>query len=92
MGMIPLSEELQRLVEREVAAGRAATPAAFVEEAVLRLIEDAHALDDEIARVAAEGIADIEAGRYVAITTEDEHRALAEDFKARLRARLAGSV
>jgi predicted transcriptional regulator len=89
MGMIPLSDEVQRLVEREVAAGRASTPTAFVEAAVLRLTEEAQRQDEEMAEVAAEGIADIEAGRYVTIASEAEMRRLFDGMLERVRARRA---
>lgn len=89
MGAIAVSDELQCIIEREVAAGRAATATAFVEEAVLRLIEDAREEAEDIARVAAEGIADIKAGRFVTIASSKEHAAFFDGVMDRVRARRA---
>ena len=42
MGAVQLPDELQHVIEREVAEGRASSPAALVEEAVMRLVDAAH--------------------------------------------------
>ena len=77
MSVIQLPEEIGRLVEQQVAKGRAASPAEFLTEAVLRLIEDDEA-EEEIIAVAQAGIADIEAGRYAVIATREDEQHLME--------------
>ncbi len=64
MGALHLPDELQRVIERQVAEGRATSAGAFLEEAVLRLIEDVCLEEEEIIAAAQAGIADVEAGRY----------------------------
>ncbi len=89
MGAIQLPDELQRVIEGEVAEGRAASAAAFLEEAVLRLVEDAHAEEEETHRAAQAGIADAEAGRYTIVGTPEDGQRLHARMMARLRERLA---
>jgi antitoxin ParD1/3/4 len=89
MGSIQLPDELQRVIERQVAEGRAASAVAFLEEAVMRLVDDARAEEVEIAAAAQAGIADIEAGRYATVDTPGDERLLHDGLMARLRARLA---
>ena len=48
MGVVQLPDELQREVERQVAEGRAANLGAFLEEAVMRLVDETHAEDDAV--------------------------------------------
>ena len=67
MGGIQAADELQRVIERRVVEGRAASAAAFIEEAVLRLVDDARLEDEDIDRSVHAGIADIEAGRYTTV-------------------------
>ena len=43
MGVIQLPDELQQVIEREVAEGRAISPAAFLQEAVMRLVDASRA-------------------------------------------------
>ena len=57
MAEISLSDEVQRLIEREVAAGRAASPAAFVEGAVLRVLEADREQEAHLRRLVDEGVA-----------------------------------
>lgn len=85
---VQLPEQLQQIVEREVAEGRVASQSEFLVEAVRRFAEDL-ALEDEIAAEAAAGIADAEAGRFVTVATAEDAAALHERTMARLRARLA---
>jgi predicted transcriptional regulator len=92
MGMIQLSDEVHAAVEHAVARGLSSSATSLVEEAVMRLLEDMQLEQEEIARVAAEGIADIEAGRYVTITTAEEHRALMDDILANVRNRRTDKV
>lgn len=89
MGLVQLPEELQRVIDLQVAEGRAASPAAFLEEAVMRLVDEARAEEDEVSGAAQAGIADIEAGDYTTVATPGDGRLLHEGLMARLRARLA---
>ena len=89
MGAVQLPDELQRAIERQVAEGRATSTAAFLEEAVLRLIDDARLEDDEIRGGARAGIADIEAGSYTTVATSEDRQRLLNRMMARLRAGLS---
>lgn len=89
MGAVQLPDELQREIERQVAEGRAASAAAFLEEAVLRLIDDGRREEHEIAATAQAGVADTEAGRFTTINTPDDGQRLHERMIARLRGSLA---
>lgn len=81
-----LPDDLQRFVQRQVAEGRHATEAEVV-EAALRHYEDevaAGEMTGEIVRAAAlDGIADIEAGRFVEVRTADDVVALRSRLEAR---------
>ena len=57
MGAMQVPDELQRVIERQVEEGRAASVAAFPEEAVRRFIEDAHAEEEEVRGAAQAGAA-----------------------------------
>jgi Arc/MetJ-type ribon-helix-helix transcriptional regulator len=85
MGAIQLPDELQQAIEQQVEQGRAASPTAFLQEAVLRLIEDKEAEEADIRRAAETGIADMEAGRYVTVATPEDARLLDERLMSRLR-------
>ncbi len=89
MGVVQLPDELQRVIERQVAEGRAASPTAFLEEAVMRLVDDTNAEEDELRRAAEAGSADIDAGRYATVATLEDGQRLQESMMARLRSRLS---
>lgn len=90
MGAVQLPDELQDAVDRQVAAGRARSVAAFLEEAVRRLIEEARSEEDELTEVVRAGIVDIEEGRFTLVSDTPENRErLHECRMARLRASLA---
>ena len=89
MGVVQLPDELHRVIEQQVADGRASSPAAFLEEAVRRLVDEATIEADEIQHAVAVGLADIDAGRYRTIATPMDDQRLHEDLMARLRANLA---
>jgi predicted transcriptional regulator len=89
MGAMQLSDELQRMIERQVAEGRAASPMAFLEEAVMRLIDDAGVEETAIRQAAAAGLSDIDAGRYTAVITPEDGIFLHERLMAKVRSRLA---
>ena len=88
MGVVQLPDELQRVIERQVAEGRASSPTAFLEEAVMRLVAETSAEEDEVQRAVKEGSADIEAGRYQTVAGPDDERRLRDDMMTRLRSRL----
>jgi len=89
MGVVQLPDELQRVIERQVAEGRATSAAAFLEEAVLRLIDDARLEEQEVVAAAQAGTADIEAGRLTTISGPGDEQRLHERMMTRLRADLA---
>ena len=89
MGVIQLPDELQRVIERQVAEGRAASPAAFLEEAVRRLVDETTGEEDELLQAVEGGSADIEAGRYVTVATPEDQRRAHDGMMARLQARLS---
>jgi Arc/MetJ-type ribon-helix-helix transcriptional regulator len=83
---VSLPDELQDLISRQVAEGRARSEAEFLLEAVRRYAEDLD-LEDEMVAEAEAGIAD--AGRYVTISTPEDAEAWHEQKMANLRKRLA---
>ena len=89
MGVIQLPDELQRVIERQVAEGRAASSAAFLEEAVRRLVDETRGEEDELLLAVEAGSADIEAGRYLTVATPEDERRIHDGMMARLRARLS---
>lgn len=92
MGMIQLPDDLQSVVERQVAEGRADSPAAFLEEAVRRLVDEAANEENDLRAVVEAGSADIQAGRYTIVTTSDDQQGVHDAMMARLRARLSTSA
>ena len=93
MGAIHLPEQIDRLIEEKVAEGRSSSPAAFVEEAVLRLLENDAELEygatDELREIIARGEADYAAGRYIEINTPEQHHRFWASMMERVKARLA---
>jgi Arc/MetJ-type ribon-helix-helix transcriptional regulator len=88
MTLLHLPDDLQRVIDRHVAEGRAPSAAAFLEEAVMRLVEDNAAEDADIHAAVAAGDADVEAGRYRSITTPADERRFFDDLMARVRSGL----
>lgn len=89
MGIIQvrLPEEIQEIIDRQVATGRVESAGAYLVEAARRFAEDLE-VEDEIVAEAEAGIADAKAGRYVTIATPEDAEALHERTMARLRDRL----
>ena len=85
---VQLPEQLQQVVDRQVAEGRVASQSEFLVEAARRFAEDI-AFEDEIVAEAEAGIADAEAGRFVTVVTSEDAAALHERTIERLRSRLA---
>ena len=92
MGVVQLPDELQRVIERQVAEGRAASPAAFLEEAVRRLVDETRGEDDELRQAVEAGSGDIEAGRYVTVATPEDERRIHNGMMARMQARLSTGI
>lgn len=88
MGVVQLPDGLQRVIERQVAEGRASSPTAFLEEAVMRLVAETSAEEDEVQRAVQDGSADIDAGCYRTVASPDDERRLRDDVMTRLRSRL----
>ena len=91
MGVVQLPDELQRVIERQVAEGRAASPTAFLEEAVMRLVDETAAEEDELRRTVEAGLADIGAGRTTTVATVEDERRLRDGMMARLRSRISSN-
>lgn len=89
MTALHLPDELQRLINQQVSDGRAASATAFLEEAVMRLVEDTTAEEADIRAAVTAGDADVEAGRYRTIATPEDERQLIDDLMARVRAGLS---
>ena len=89
MDVVRLPDELQRVIERQVAEGRAISLAAFLEEAVMRLVDEAKAEEDELQEAVRAGSNDIDAGRYEMVTSPEDERRLQDGMMARLRTRLS---
>lgn len=73
-----LPDDLKRLIDRQVAEGRAASEAEFLAAAVQRYAEALDADEDEIVAAADEGIADIAAGRFQLIEGSEGMRLIRE--------------
>ena len=83
---VSLPDELQDLISRQVAEGRATSEVEFLLEAARRYAEELD-LEDEMVAEAEAGIAD--ASRFVTISTPEDAEAWHEQKMARLRDRLA---
>jgi Arc/MetJ-type ribon-helix-helix transcriptional regulator len=88
MGAVQLPDHLKRVIDQQVAAGRASSETEFLEQAILRLAQELEAEDDIVA-VAAEGIAAVSRGNYVNVASPGDTEALHQRAMARLRASLA---
>jgi Arc/MetJ-type ribon-helix-helix transcriptional regulator len=84
---VQLPDELKSIIDRQVAEGRAASEADYVNEA-LRFYADLLDSDDEIAGIVERADADIAARRYVTVRTKADSEALHEAAMDRLRMRL----
>jgi Arc/MetJ-type ribon-helix-helix transcriptional regulator len=89
MTLLHLPDGIQRVIDRQVAEGRAASATAFLEEAVMRPVEDTTAEEADIRAVVAAGDADVETGRYRTIAMLADERQLIDDLLARVRAGLS---
>jgi Arc/MetJ-type ribon-helix-helix transcriptional regulator len=85
---VRLPEEIQEIINRQVAAGRVESADAYLVEAARCFPEDLK-VEDEIVVEAKAGIADADAGRYVTIATPEDAEALHERTMVRPRDSLA---
>ena len=89
MSAVQLPDELQRVIEQQVAEGRAASPAVFLEQAVLWLIDATSAEEADLRDVVGSGSADIESGRFTTVASPEDERRLWDGMAARLRSGLS---
>jgi Arc/MetJ-type ribon-helix-helix transcriptional regulator len=85
---VQLPEQLQQVIDRQVAQGRVASETEFLLEAARRFAEDI-VFEDEIVAEAVAGIRDADTGRFTFVETPEDEAALHERTMARLRERLA---
>lgn len=90
MGAIQLPDAVQRVIDRQIAEGRATSAEAFLEEAVLRLADAMQAEEHDLRDAAEAGMTDIAVGRFTTIASPEEERLLRERVLARLRDRFGG--
>lgn len=90
MGVVQvgLPEELSKLIDQQVEAGRVENADAYLAEAIRRYAEDLEGEDEVIAQ-AELGILDAEAGRYTTISGPEDVAALEQRIIGRLQVRLA---
>jgi Arc/MetJ-type ribon-helix-helix transcriptional regulator len=88
---VTLPDEIQEIIDREVAAGRIESTDAYLLEAARRFAEDLES-EDEIVAEAMAGLADAEAGRSITIATPADEAALHERLMRRLRENLAADT
>lgn len=91
MGVVSLPDALERVIEEQVAAGRAANLVALVEEAIRRLVDDGEAEEAEIVSVVEAGRADLDAGRYTSVLTVADSQRSHEQAMERLLSRLTAA-
>jgi hypothetical protein len=89
MGAVQLPDELQLVIKRQVADGCGTSTAPFLEEAVLRLIDDGRLENDEARGGAQAGIPDIKACGYTTAATAEAGQRHQEHMMTRLRASLS---
>ncbi len=88
---VQLSDELKRIIDRQIAEGRASSEAEFLAQAA-RLYADHLDAEGEIADMVERADADVAAGHYATVATAEDSQALHEAAMARLRARVAGDA
>jgi Arc/MetJ-type ribon-helix-helix transcriptional regulator len=88
MGAIQIPDQLKQIIDRQVAAERAASEADYVLEA-LRAYADHLKTETEIAGMVERADADMASGRFVTVTEAADSEALHASTMARLREHLA---
>jgi Arc/MetJ-type ribon-helix-helix transcriptional regulator len=85
---VQLPDDLKQVIDRQVAAGHAASEADFLTQAA-RLYADHLDAENEINEMVERADADLTAGRYTMVGTPGDSDAHHHAAMARLRARLA---
>jgi predicted transcriptional regulator len=88
IAQVRLSDDLKAIMDRQIAAGLAASEADYLEAAVRSYAENLDA-EDDIEAIARAGIADAEAGRYTLVETQAGAEAVHQRIMTRVRASLA---
>ena len=84
---VSLPDEIQSIIDRQIASGRVESADAYLVEAARRFAADIEA-EDEIVSEASAGIADADAGFSVTIATPVAAEAWHNQMMARVRARI----
>jgi hypothetical protein len=84
---VQVSDDLARLIDRQVSAGQAASPADFLAESAA-LYAHYLSVEDEFVEMAARADSDMAAGRYVTVATPEDSLAMHQAMIADLRAAL----
>jgi len=85
MGVVQLPDDLQKLIDRQVAEGRAVSQAEFLSQAVQRYAQALEEDDDEIVAAIDEGIADIKSGRFELISGPEDMQRIRAELQASRR-------
>ncbi len=88
---VPLSDDLRRIIDRQIAERRALSEADFLVQAAELYAEHLDA-ENEIAAMVERADADVAAGRYAMVATPEDSQALHEAAMARLRTRMASAA
>ncbi|HEY1931834.1 MAG TPA: hypothetical protein VGG99_07480 [Acetobacteraceae bacterium] len=88
---VELPDDLKNVIDRQVAEGRVASESEFLVEAARRFAAELDA-EAEILDIARRGIADIESGRFVTISSPEDAEAVSQQIMADVRARLGGGA
>lgn len=86
-----LSDDLKRVIERQIAGGHALSEADFLTQAA-QLCADHLDAEDEFAAMVERADAGVAAGRYAMGATPEDSQAPHEAAMARLRARMASDA
>jgi Arc/MetJ-type ribon-helix-helix transcriptional regulator len=91
MGAVQIPDDLKQVIDRQVAEGRAASAAEFVEAAVRRYALDLEFDDVEAVAAAEQGLAALKEGDYATIDDRQSRRAFWEEVSRDVSARLTAS-
>jgi Arc/MetJ-type ribon-helix-helix transcriptional regulator len=75
MGAVQISDDLKRVIDRQIAEGRAASAADFLEAAVRRYAQELDADDVELVARAEEGLSALGRGDYITVDDSESRRA-----------------
>ena len=83
MSAVQIPDELRQVIDRQVAEGRAASAAEFLEAAVRRYALELEADDAELVAAANEGIEAIRRGDYITISSPEDEATLRQRLWSR---------